>query len=323
MRRVGSGEGGRVPGTAGGGKVPALHHHLGAQPPAVPARDEHCCPASPPSPGAVPRSHSGGRARHPDRAIMSTSLRAVLGRGGLREAQITTIGRHVALALNYMHQITPDPILHRDVSSANVLLNPAAPEGAWVAKLSDYGSANFTRLVSTAGPGNPSQRPPTQPSRDHDHRPSRGTGSQLHAPDHSRPHPAPRREQCQRSPQPSSPRGSLGGQALRLRLSQLHSTGVHCRAWQPVLRSTRGLQPSPAEPQDGRVQFWSVAAGDGHWTVPQSRQPRSSDERDHSAETPAVCSTLHQRQPNKTTNYRCSSRTTLILVLHAFCCATI
>ena len=92
--------------------------------------------------------------------LMSTSLRDVLGRGGLREAQITTIGRHVALALNYMHQITPDPILHRDVSSANVLLNPAAPEGAWVAKLSDYGSANFTRLVSTAGPGNPSYAAP-------------------------------------------------------------------------------------------------------------------------------------------------------------------
>ena len=92
--------------------------------------------------------------------LMSTSLRDVLGRGGLREAQITTIGRHVALALNYMHRITPDPILHRDVSSANVLLNPAPPEGAWMAKLSDYGSANFTRLVSTAGPGNPSYAAP-------------------------------------------------------------------------------------------------------------------------------------------------------------------
>ena len=92
--------------------------------------------------------------------LMSTSLRDVLGRGGLREAQIMTIGRHVALALNYMHQITPDPILHRDVSSANVLLNPAAQEGAWVGKLSDYGSANFTRLVSTAGPGNPSYAAP-------------------------------------------------------------------------------------------------------------------------------------------------------------------
>ena len=92
--------------------------------------------------------------------LMSTSLRDVLGRGGLREAQITTIGRHVALALNYMHKMTPHPILHRDVSSANVLLNPAAPEGAWVAKLSDYGSANFTRLVSTAGPGNPSYAAP-------------------------------------------------------------------------------------------------------------------------------------------------------------------
>ena len=92
--------------------------------------------------------------------LMNTSLRDVLGRGGLREVEIATIGRHVALALNYMHQITPHPILHRDVSSSNVLLNPVAPEGAWVAKLSDYGSANFTRLVSTAGPGNPSYAAP-------------------------------------------------------------------------------------------------------------------------------------------------------------------
>ena len=92
--------------------------------------------------------------------LMNSSLRDILGRGRLSEPQIRTIGRHVALALNYMHQIIPDPILHRDVSSANVLLNPAGPEGSWVAKLSDYGSANFTRLVSTAGPGNPSYAAP-------------------------------------------------------------------------------------------------------------------------------------------------------------------
>ena len=92
--------------------------------------------------------------------LMSTSLRDILERRHLRETQIRTISCHVALALNYMHQITPDPILHRDVSSANVLLNPAGPEGTWVAKLSDYGSANFTRLVTTVGPGNPSYAAP-------------------------------------------------------------------------------------------------------------------------------------------------------------------
>ena len=91
--------------------------------------------------------------------LMSNSLRDILGTRHLKEQHITTIGRHVALALNYMHQVTPDPVLHRDVSSANVLLNPGPDEG-WVAKLSDYGSANFTRLGSTAGPGNPSYAAP-------------------------------------------------------------------------------------------------------------------------------------------------------------------
>lgn len=92
--------------------------------------------------------------------LMSTSLRDILGSGRLEEQYIKSIGHHVALALNYMHQISPDPVLHRDVSSANVLLNPR-PDGGWVAKLSDYGSANFTRLVgNTAGLGNPSYAAP-------------------------------------------------------------------------------------------------------------------------------------------------------------------
>ena len=91
--------------------------------------------------------------------LMATSLRNVLERGRISQPQITSISRHVALALNYMHQIRPDPILHRDVSSANVLLNHG-PNDAWIAKLSDYGSANFTRQVRTAGPGNPSYAAP-------------------------------------------------------------------------------------------------------------------------------------------------------------------
>ena len=47
----------------------------------------------------------------------------------------------------------PDPIIHRDVSSANVLLNPTK-DRAWIAKLSDYGSANYARSAVTQGPGN-------------------------------------------------------------------------------------------------------------------------------------------------------------------------
>ena len=91
--------------------------------------------------------------------LMASSLRAVLERGPLELAHITSIARDVARALNYLHLTRPDPILHRDVSSANVLLNPG-PGGSWLAKLSDYGSANFTRQVRTAGPGNPSYAAP-------------------------------------------------------------------------------------------------------------------------------------------------------------------
>ena len=91
--------------------------------------------------------------------LMSTSLRHVLETRQLQPQHISPISRSVALALNYMHLLRPDPVLHRDVSSANVLLNPS-PDDGWLAKLSDYGSANFTRQVRTARPGNPSYAAP-------------------------------------------------------------------------------------------------------------------------------------------------------------------
>ena len=48
---------------------------------------------------------------------------------------------------------TPPPIIHRDVSSANVLLQ-ALPDNKWRGKLSDFGSANIVQYASTPGPGN-------------------------------------------------------------------------------------------------------------------------------------------------------------------------
>ena len=47
----------------------------------------------------------------------------------------------------------PDPIIHRDISSANILVEPIG-SGKWKAKVSDYGSANFLSKVTTMGPGN-------------------------------------------------------------------------------------------------------------------------------------------------------------------------
>ena len=56
--------------------------------------------------------------------------------------EVPVISRDVALGLNYLHQ-QPIPIIHHDVSSANVLL--WRRDGRWRAKLSDYGTANFVR----------------------------------------------------------------------------------------------------------------------------------------------------------------------------------
>ena len=85
--------------------------------------------------------------------LMPTSLRKELETGGLAYPAILSISVDVACALNYLHLFKPHPILHRDVSSANVLLQPMG--GVWRAKVSDYGSANLQPLARTNTPGNP------------------------------------------------------------------------------------------------------------------------------------------------------------------------
>ena len=86
--------------------------------------------------------------------LMPTSLRKELESGGLAYPAILSISVDVACALNYLHLFKPHPILHRDVSSANVLLQPML--GVWRAKVSDYGSANLQNLIGrTTNPGNP------------------------------------------------------------------------------------------------------------------------------------------------------------------------
>ncbi|XP_019855782.1 PREDICTED: dual specificity protein kinase shkB-like, partial [Amphimedon queenslandica] len=86
--------------------------------------------------------------------LMPTSLRKELEIGGVTYPAILSISLDVACALNYLHLFKPHPILHRDVSSANVLLQPML--GVWRAKVSDYGSANLQPLIGrTTNPGNP------------------------------------------------------------------------------------------------------------------------------------------------------------------------
>ena len=84
--------------------------------------------------------------------LMDTNLRQAY-----HNAQLTNNGvrliilRDVSAALNYLH-LQPNPIIHRDVSSANVLLL-ALPNNKWRGKLSDFGSANLVQHASTPGPG--------------------------------------------------------------------------------------------------------------------------------------------------------------------------
>ena len=87
--------------------------------------------------------------------LMSTSLRAQFQLDGyLQPRFVKSISLDVARALNYLHQMRPDPIIHRDISSANVLLEPLLG-GQWRAKLSDYGTVNLVRQLETVNPGSP------------------------------------------------------------------------------------------------------------------------------------------------------------------------
>ena len=91
---------------------------------------------------------------------MPTSLRALLKPGKpLTQQHLISITCDVTKALNYLHLMTPDPIIHRDVSSANVLLDHGL-DNTCSAKVSDYGSAKFLRQLETAGPGNPTYAAP-------------------------------------------------------------------------------------------------------------------------------------------------------------------
>ena len=85
---------------------------------------------------------------------MPTSLRNELEKTQLTRVQVIAIAIDIITGLNYLHMWRPQPILHRDVSSANVLLQPILV-GQWKAKLSDYGSVNLQDHIKTPNPGSP------------------------------------------------------------------------------------------------------------------------------------------------------------------------
>uniref|UniRef100_A0A1X7SJ70 Protein kinase domain-containing protein n=1 Tax=Amphimedon queenslandica TaxID=400682 RepID=A0A1X7SJ70_AMPQE len=77
--------------------------------------------------------------------LMSTSLNQELRRNRLTNQQILSIAQDVALGLNYLHLFKPQPIIHRDVSSPNVLLKPCTGPAGYEAKVADYGTAKVVQ----------------------------------------------------------------------------------------------------------------------------------------------------------------------------------
>ena len=94
--------------------------------------------------------------------LMSTSLHKVLQEKRLTRQQILSIAQDIALGLNYLHLFEPRPIIHRDVSSPNVLLEPSVNEAGYKAKVADYGTAKLLQgtRTGTAMPGNPAYAAP-------------------------------------------------------------------------------------------------------------------------------------------------------------------
>ena len=100
--------------------------------------------------------------------LMSTSLLKVLQNQQLTKQQILGIAQDVALGLNYLHLFQPQPIIHRDISSPNVLLEPSVTEAGYKAKVADYGTAKLQHVTSTGTvmPGNPAYSAPEAPIPD-------------------------------------------------------------------------------------------------------------------------------------------------------------
>ena len=84
--------------------------------------------------------------------LLDRSLRSAYEEGLLEERSKVPVLRDVSSALTYLHSHRT-PIIHRDVSSANVLLEAVRQESQWKGKLSDFGSANLSHLASTPAEG--------------------------------------------------------------------------------------------------------------------------------------------------------------------------
>ena len=83
--------------------------------------------------------------------LLDVDLRKAYQSDMVAQHNLLPIFRDVACALDYLHSLR-QPIIHRDVSAPNILLEAMA-NNQWKAKVSDFGSANIARLAQTAAEG--------------------------------------------------------------------------------------------------------------------------------------------------------------------------
>lgn len=83
--------------------------------------------------------------------LMPFNLKKVLEKTGqLLNYQIVGIALDVARALNFLHTAKPDPVVHGDLTSSNVLLEKGSGN-SWRAKLSDFMTAKFFKQLLASG----------------------------------------------------------------------------------------------------------------------------------------------------------------------------
>ena len=83
--------------------------------------------------------------------LLHTNLRNAYEKYDLGPSKSVQIFHDVAYGLHYLHEHS-EPIIHRDMSAPNVLLE-SLPGDMWRAKLSDFRSANFLKRAKTFGVG--------------------------------------------------------------------------------------------------------------------------------------------------------------------------
>ena len=91
--------------------------------------------------------------------IMTTTLYKELQKKALTQSKIIGINCDVASALNYLHLWKPDPIIHRDISSPNILLELSIAD-SFKSEVTDYGAVNLQQHAMTFMPGNPAYASP-------------------------------------------------------------------------------------------------------------------------------------------------------------------